>query len=384
MLRPTALALAAAALFAVAVGCSGSQALPSVDESASPYRALLTLVPDTPVTRDAVFLVDYELIHQFSGLEKPGPGTEPYDVTRHRTLVTDASSRWADNWHFQPWVPFLAGYHLSDHSLVAGVVLAFDIRNVRTSAAAGTPEHQLIVMVGDFVPAEINSSLEYCKSSTSVCAPYDRRSHREVDYYSWNESVRTIPFPDLLGRFPRIAVSPTQVLQGFTNDGIELLVDTGLGRHDSLADVEDFILLADAMTELGAAMAVLSDRALSVDAAVEEIRATEEFSESAVRTLKQQQSNEALSPFTALAVGIGNDEQGPYMVLALVHANPALATANVAQLSSRIAVGVSFRFDKEWDELIDDIEVRSDGRVLLAKLRGQVTRNWEYIKPCGA
>jgi hypothetical protein len=126
-------------------------------------------------------------------------------------------------------------------------------------------------------------------------------------------------------------------------------------------------------------LTILSDRPQSVGIAFRRLfEGTDEELDIAevLFGFKDQQAEEALWPFNAHAVGFGLDEDGPYMAVALVHDSPALAENNVAQLARRIDAGANLEAGLLWSNLIDEVEVRADGRVLLATLRGSITGDW--------
>ena len=67
------------------------------------------------------------------------------------------------------------------------------------------------------------------------------------------------------------------------------------------------------------------------------------------------------------------------MAVVLVHGNDSAARANVGLLRQRIQESVSLQTGQPWVGSlgIEEVEVRSQGRVLLTKLRGErVANNW--------
>ncbi len=181
----------------------------------------------------------------------------------------------------------------------------------------------------------------------------EKHSHRDIGYYAYpvDDDPKLVnivkpPSPNVRGRILRTAVAEIHVVQWATTSGIESLIETELDRHDSLADLEEFRLLADTMTELCATITPFSDRSLSVDnfydlfveASINE--RSELFSEGVpddlledirelLRMFRDKLGQEALRPVNALATGIGLDEEDPYMILALVHDSPGQARENV-------------------------------------------------------
>ena len=72
------------------------------------------------------------------------------------------------------------------------------------------------------------------------------------------------------------------------------------------------------------------------------------------------------------------DDVGPYMALTLVHADPASTEENVGLLRQKIEEGKSLFSGVPWSELVelDSSLIHAEGRVLTAKLRGDMFRHW--------
>ena len=84
-----------------------------------------------------------------------------------------------------------------------------------------------------------------------------------------------------------------------------------------------------------------------------------------------------LRPYEVFAVGGGEDGQGSYMAVVLVHSDQRAAESNVGLLRRRIEEAKSLVGGQPWADFVDDMEIRADGRVLLGKLRGQrIARIW--------
>jgi hypothetical protein len=162
---------------------------------------------------------------------------------------------------------------------------------------------------------------------------------------------------------------------------MQALIDAHLSEVPSLGDVEEFRLLAGGMSQLRAYSMFLSDGverwALSnyakalvgQDASQAEIEAKErELAESGLWLRSHQ----------AFAIGFGKDAEGPYMALALVHAGGDSAEENVGRLHRIIEEGSSAFFGNPWSDQIDveTLEIKSDERLLLGKLRTKSARFW--------
>ena len=87
-----------------------------------------------------------------------------------------------------------------------------------------------------------------------------------IKFYSWGEDlavdIKKIYAPpafDRLGRGGRIAVLDEYVFRTLETRGMKRLIDVSLGRRDSLADVDEFRLLATGLDELNAYSGLLTD-----------------------------------------------------------------------------------------------------------------------------
>ena len=93
------------------------------------------------------------------------------------------------------------------------------------------------------------------------------------------------------------------------------------------------------------------------------------------KELTEIASPSPLRPYSTYATGAGHDQEGPYMALALVHDNGVHAEENVGLLQERIAEGVSAFYKTPWAEDVDESEIMTDGRLLLAKLRRRIAKH---------
>lgn len=358
-------------------------------EGESAYEDLLSWIPDSPEARIEVFINDYALARRLFDIPLPGPGDEDealeefydwmpplgYDP-EYPTPVFEfgATSFFGPINHLQ---------YLRDNLQH----LAFDARNLDQSISAGVPPGGIDLEQGRFDPQAVERALEAC----SECSPFTREEHKGVTYYAWGEDG-LIQEPDMqwappafdrLGRGGRIAVFDDYLVRANTTREMHSMIDVMLKESRSLADAEEFRLLAGAMSELGAYVMMLSDdvEAYTLDGlAVQTLG--DDASRSDLDAIKQQVSeavgDELLRTYVAYATGAGLDEGGAYMALALVHADPAAAEENVERLRMSIEAGRSLFYGQPWTDSIDvgTSEFSSKGRVLLTKLRGDFFRSW--------
>jgi len=208
------------------------------------------------------------------------------------------------------------------------------------------------------------------------------------------------------------------------------MVDTAQGYRPSLADIEEFWLLADGLERMGVYHLYLTDWTYNWDApnqgseeSLEELVffALDSFGVpggsdmSAFSTALYQlhrpyheRVSEYLRPFRAQALGRGVDEEGPYAIHALVHDSEAQAQENVGRLrqrAQRFYELASAFFQEGWvpegdygsventaafQELAQaaeeflNMEVWAEGRLLFAKFRTPTMYSYPPIIVSGA
>ena len=337
---------------------------PSPSPTLTIYEELLSLVPDTPETRDGVFINDYTLARELFDISLPGPEA---DVDRLEEYLL--ALRPIESGPRLSVAPFISGFDESGYSrLDYGRHLGFDIRNIDQSVAAGIPPGALEFVRGRFDPRATEDALQAC----SECPSPLRGKHGDVPFYSWEENlaidiqrVLSPPAFDRLGRGGRVAVRDSHVYRTLKTTDMEALIDTSQGRAPSLADVGEFRHLAGGLTELGAYSAYLSDVTQELDETPQALTLGDSL---------------VLRPYTAFATGVEIDDGGSYMALVMVHADEGDAEENLGLLRRRIEGTSSSVTGKPWSEAfdVDILDARSEGRVLLARLRrfGDIGYDW--------
>ena len=375
-------AFAVATLLAVVlVGCSSE---PSSAPTDTAYAGLLGTIPDTPEVRRGVYIDDYALVRQMFDIPLPGPGDDEDAVEEfYKGVPPPGFEGEADD---RPVPGFGSVSFFGPFNRFRNVRaenrqhLAFDVRNMDQSIGFA-PSVAVDVVRGRFDPQATDKALESC----SECEPHSREEYQGVPYYSWDYAhslqLRFAPPAfDELGRGGRIAVLDEYVFRTIGASAMEALIDASLNEGASLADVEEFRLLAGGMSRLGAYTMRLSDNVehwdvddyvarMSPDATLKQVEQVE----------RELMSGPWLRPYEAFATGAGKDEKGHYMALVLVHADDASAEENVGLLRRIIEEEVrSLRTRDLWSDYIDveRSEIHTEGRALLAKFRGRFASSW--------
>ena len=147
-------------------------------------------------------------------------------------------------------------------------------------------------------------------------------------------------------------------------DGVLSMIDTARGTRGSLADVEEFRLMAEGLHVLGTYGAYLTDATVRQTVGALVAAQVDE------KTIERLQGEVMLHPYCAFAVGIGRDDSGPFMGLVLVHESESLAQKNVDRLRQRFSKGTNSGNGDPWSKIFDpeQLEVVVDGRTLRARV----------------
>ena len=405
-------------------GCGGDNA----DED-SVFLELLGTIPDTSgeltlFPGQVVLINDYARAREVFDIQVPGPNADRDELVQYLGAFTrDTSPRMVTE-------PFVSGF--SDRGLTQldrPRYLDFDIRQVDQTVEAGLIGPFLEVVRGRFNPAATDRAIKACpkqlqempvtevktvverlgstgrrekitlsqarqiKENVSVgdqieviifqeCLAPDLRERQGVSFYSWgpeeygNLNDRLFPPAfDGEGRGGRIAVFDNYVFRTVETPGMNALIDAYQGSRRSLADVEEFRLLAQGMSTLEAYSILLSDVTKDVGegSVIEVWLSGNETPLERVRMVELRETFPILRPYQVIGTGAGRDEAGEYMAVVLVHADESSAAENAELLRRRFLEAPPL---PSWDQepfngIVTSVEAQTDGRVLLAKVRGE-------------
>ena len=289
------------------------------------YEELLRAIPDTPENRSEVYIDDYALVRRLFAIPLPGPGDgeaalqEFYDWNPPLGEAlgdTVPVLQFGQTAFFSPLINYLSkGVAANIHHL------AFDIRSMDQTIVAGPPNAKLDVTVGRFDPDATDEALRSC----SECPTPEREEYGGVSYYSWGQDngvdrdmIWAPPAFDQLGRGGRIAVLDSYVIHTWATDEMKSMIDALRDERPSLADSEEYQLLAAGMSQLGAYSMLLTDNTFGLEAMVESyLERPDATNEEAEAARAEWEGPGTLRPYLAFAMGAGKDEDGPYMALVL-------------------------------------------------------------------
>ena len=256
--------------------------------------------------------------------------------------------------------------------------LGFDVRHVNQSIIVGTWRNPLEVVRGRYDPKVTDAALDSC----AECVPPEKEEYGGLTIYKWGEDLEanlairlTAPAFDVMGRGGRIAVSNGYAFRTLETHTIKELIDTRQGRHQSLADAEEFSLMTEALTEIGVYTAFASDRTQAISEFPLNLHIAPGIERDPFDKIGQRlEGSPLLHPYQMFVIGSGKDSGGTYTALVLVHESEDLAKQNAGIMERRIldAERISGKAEAE------PVETSSEGRVVVAKMRGPSRYNaWQ-------
>ena len=347
----------------------------------STFEELLGTIPDFPETRQWVTINDYTLVRKLFDLALPERPSDEMTPEQYRIALQSTSQYIEDM--LSPstsleLAPFISGYsHNFERYLDRYLYLAFDVQNVEQSVATGSVPN-LEVIRGRFDVGATRQALEAC----TECADADRKAHSGISFYSWGEDyvadfelAFSPPAYDFLGRGSRIGVIDDFVFRTVDTLAMEAMIDAYLGNRDSLADIEEFRLLAQGLDDLQVYSAILTDLNQPVGDQIEPWLSLDATQADWDRMVELRETFPVLRPYQAFATAVGRDETGPFIALVIVHRDTCQAEDNVELLRRRLEEAPSL---PSWEEEqtmgnVHVEEIWQGGRTVLAKLRGDVT-----------
>jgi hypothetical protein len=326
------------------------------------WLSLLHTLPDTADARGYIVMNNYAAMR--SQLNLQPPTDSPADIAEYRKklLIAPASSA-GPNGAMPSHLSGLGQYFDPEEWQAQ---LGFNPGQVDFDIVAGKPPQTYEMVRGRFDAKGIDSAID--KDTSPVRAQLTRTTREGATVYAWGEDQRQ----DLsnrssvrpLGRGGRLAVRDKDLYWTHWTEGVNAMVDAATGKKPSLADDANVRALMAGFEKHGAYTVVITNQGITPD-----LMDVVGPNASVVREAREASFKEALKPYGMLAIGLGQDAQGPYSVLVLLHADDATAKENVTRLKAKIDAGRSAQTQKPWKEYIQSSEINAEGRLLIARLR---------------
>ncbi len=349
------------------------------EELPSRWLELLALVPDTSDSRSCTVMNDYARFRAAFDIPLPGPNAGEDSLFQYyRQLLFDEEGKArgiapADIMGFTRFPP-----PVTETRTELGFSIA-DVDQDIWAGELGLAVEPLQVLRGRFDQEAIDQAVHTDPLFSDLL---ERASYGGVDYYAWGAdfevySDRASPVRPL-GRGHRAALRGDYLYWSLTTEGLEAMLGASVGERGSLADLDDFRLLARGLDLTNTYAALLSDDtdSYSVPEVARRLAGADASADDVEAAQQELEGEPQLLPYQAFATGAGIDADGPYVVVILLNADGETALQNVQRLRYRINEGTSQIWGQPFRELIDDMDISSSGRLVLATLHTEQSRLW--------
>ena len=334
------------------------------------WLELLSVLPENEDTLKSAYIqtkgyVDILREQLQSSQDAPAGALDYVELSVHRRLPLFESTSYTD----QEWKE----------------TVGFTVKDVTESVVAGAgPPRFYQAVRGQFSQEDIENAAKTGPLNEHM----EIMTHEGYEFYSWGEDfdihldwrsgVRR------LGRGHRLAYVDGFAIWILWSDGMKEMIDAYEGNIPSLADNEDYKLLAGALEDMDTVTAFFSSDSISISEFKDQFQ--DNFEELLDKGQEQQveefENEPLLKPYLSFASGAGKDEQGAYLAIVLLNPDEGTAVANVDLLERRINESLMLPYlegDRKWTDggHIESMEINSNGRLTVAKLYGPVYTKWD-------
>jgi hypothetical protein len=161
-----------------------------------------------------------------------------------------------------------------------------------------------------------------------------------------------------------LAVFDGQLFIGSSTEDIKSAIDSSLNNAPSLAEIPEYVLVAQIMHDLNTVGLLVMDEVI--------LRDTLESTEWGY--------GPQLEDFTTVGMGLGKDDSGKYMALVIVFKDPVAAENGFLALEQKVEIynEIYDINDNINDFDIYDMEISIDNSVVSAKLYTDSKALWRY------
>jgi hypothetical protein len=367
LMSTIALILLLATTVLVPTGCAPESEETEITPSESNrWLELLRVLPDNENTLKAAYLQDYAYL--LKKMEQYSQIPAEYAIGHALPLI---GARYYDEEEWKQTLGFVAA-------------------DVEQTVYAGTPPiHYYEAVRGRFNRDDVDNAARTGPGKEML----EVVTYQGHEFYSWgvdfdiNLAMRSNVRP--LGRGHRLACIGDFAFWILWTDGVKEMIDSYEDNIDSLADNEDYWLLAGGLEELDTVTAFFSAESHSLS------HFNEVFSQEKIELLSpeirerfvtERDRDIRLKPYQALATGAGKDGEGYYLAIALANPDDATARDNAKLLEQRINEARMVwgpQAGQKWADLIESAIFESNGRLTLAKFYGPVVEFWDFFEILG-
>jgi hypothetical protein len=347
-------------VFPLLCGCSE-------EDNSNRFHRLLKLIPsglkDSP---EPLLLTDLASFYEDNDISLTDSEGRPITLEEYIDLIKEKGIR------FPLGGSDITGY--GRNAMSGGTdsnYLGYDFTSLDAEIQAGAPPGNTIAAIGRYDPEATRDALSHQDEWPSWAVDaYTIEKYRGVTIHSWGDGFKmhmtdrlVPPHIDELGRAMPLAVTDEYLFYAPGLEEIKLMIDASQGKTESLADLPEFVAIAERLPEMNVYTALMGYESLA----------------NGDPELTGTYPGPRLKKFVSLGSGLGTDSRGIYMALVLYHESPEDARSNISLLEQRISGTNSIYDDTPWSEIIIDAKIWVDGKVLLAKLYTESPALWTRI-----
>ncbi len=350
----------------------------SETEEENTFVKLLTLLPETARKGRVIILIDYESFRKANGIFLYDEDNQRLTNEEFRDTIMNLSmdgnlfgehillygSYWTglkDDILSSPIQDSNIGYSITDVNAEINNIYSVSLSSSGIGSL-GSNLDALVAAVGNFDTLSTEQALNN-RDKWPLWAIDNFKSEEceKITIYSWGDSLefhlanrRNPPHLDEIGRAVPLAVSNGQLFIGSSTEDIKSAIDSSMDKAPSLADLPEYLLIAQGMHYLNTIEIIIVDELLIRD----------------ILASAESYYGTKLENFTTIGMGHGKDDNGEYMALVIVFENQEYAEESVPLLEQRIeAYNKLYKMNFRYEEhLIYDTEISIDDKVLQAKL----------------
>ena len=356
--------------------CSGTA--PTATATPSTFFDLLNLQPESALSttnagQNYILLHDFAKIREAYGISLPASNNEN-DINNYDLSIFKADSSLTINYTGGP--PYLSLDWASGFNAQYLEVPA--IRN--NTVGYGPPDVGASIvssiglgLIGNFNPVATQSVFNQQSGwSQWTKDNFATQTYQNISINTWGDIVGSDkdihlldrlqpPLFDQLGRICPIAVTQQNIFYSKSVTNIKSMIDSKIGKSNSLASQSKYASAARGLTELGAYSAIICNDSYDV---------TPTFTDLAQLKSSDNGQDPLLKPYSAMGSGVGKDEKGIYIAIVLVYNDDKSAADNAKILQTRVDNGLynNGTTQVSGKQFFKDTQIKTEGNVVLAKL----------------
>jgi hypothetical protein len=363
-------------LFPISNGCSGAN---STSTAPNTFIKLLGMVPPEAAQPNhpiLVTLINYASLYKDEGITFTSLD-EFLDKAGKNEIIARLTGMGSET----------TGYgNYTDKSTIQEKYVGYNFTNIDAEIQFGAPPSNGMAAIGRFNPQKTRDALQnQAEWPSEAISLYEIEEYDSVTIHSWGDGKQTNlairrgpPHIDNVGRMRPLAVTDDRLFSTFSVYTTKLAIDASNNKVNSLADLQEYTAIANAMADLNAYGAMIGDgRWLLYDPdshvyspSVDRAKVTE---------MLKNNPDQLLERYLTFGTGVGKDEKGIYMAVVIYNKDNQTASENANRLERQVETGISWIKGVNWTEMFTDTDIQAKGNLVIARLYTKGTMLWGEI-----